>query len=531
MAKYIFVTGGVASSLGKGVSGASIGKLLQLNGFSVTMAKFDPYFNVDPGTMNPYQHGEVYVACDGAETDLDLGYYERFLGIRMTKENTNTSGNIYRTVIEREIKGYYKGKTVQVIPHITDEIKRRWMIFDKKVDVAIIEIGGTVGDIEGLPFLEAIRQFRHEREKEDTMCVHLTLVPFIGAAGELKTKPTQHSVSKLRDAGIVPDMIICRAEHPIDDDIKRKISLFCNVRRECVIEAADAPSIYSVPEIFHKQKVDEIVMKLFKTQPKKAFDSSWFDKVSGNYPRGEINVGIIGKYVGLRDAYKSISESLHLAGLESKIKINELYVNSDDPELIKKIDGTHGVIIPGGYGYRGAEGKIKAIGHLRENKIPFLGICLGMQCSVIEAARNLAGIEKATSTEFDENAEHPVIAMMDEQKHITKAGGTQRAGEYEAVLKKDSLAHKLYGKENIVERHRHRYEFNPEYVDKIEGAGLYVSGYHKGYLPEIVEIPNHPFFIGVQFHPEFGSSVGKPHPLFSGFIEAAFKRKNGGISE
>lgn len=521
MAKWIFVTGGVVSSLGKGVSGASIGKLLQLSGFSVTMAKFDPYLNVDPGTMNPYQHGEVYVAADGAETDLDLGYYERFLGIRMTKDNTNTSGNIYRSVIEREIKGYYKGKTVQVIPHITDEIKRRWLVFDKKVDVVIIEIGGTVGDIEALPFFEAIRQFRQERPKEDVICVHLTLVPYIEAAGELKTKPTQHSVSKLRDAGIVADMIICRSDHPIDNELKRKISLFCNVRRDCVVDAKNCRSIYAIPEYFHSQNVDSIVMKLLKLEPKQSFDSSWFEKVSEDNCDQTVNVGIIGKYVGLRDAYKSISESLHLAGMENGIRINETYLDSDDEALIEKIKNLDGIIIPGGYGYRGVEGKIRAIKYARENKIPFLGICLGMQCCVIEAARNMAGIEKATSLEFDEKAEHPVIAMMSEQKTITRVGGTQRVGEYDAQIKKDSSAHRIYGKENITERHRHRYEFNPLYVKLLEEAGLCVSAYHKNYLPEIVEITNHPFFIGVQFHPEFGSSVGKPHPLFAGFIKAA----------
>lgn len=525
MSKWIFVTGGVVSSLGKGVSGASIGKLLQLNGFSVTMAKFDPYFNVDPGTMNPYQHGEVYVAADGAETDLDLGYYERFLGIRMTKANTNTSGNIYRTVIEREIKGQYKGNTVQVIPHITDEIKKRWLVFDKKVDIALIEIGGTVGDIEGLPFLEAIRQFRQERPKEDVICVHLTLVPFIEAAGELKTKPTQHSVSKLRDAGLIPDMIICRADHNIDDELKRKISLFCNVKRDCVIEALDCSSIYNIPESFHMQNVDDIVMKLFKIEPKRPFDSSWFEKVSETTINQSINVGIVGKYAGLRDAYKSISESLHLAGMELKIKINENYINSEEPDLIDRIKHLDGVIIPGGYGYRGVEGKIDAIKYVRENKIPLFGICLGMQCCVIEAARNCAGLEDATSLEFDSQTKNPVIALMNEQKKVTRIGGTQRAGEYEAQIKKDSLAYKLYGNENIAERHRHRYEVNPEYIGVIEKAGLTVSAYHKGYLPEIVEMKEHPFFIGVQFHPEFGSSVGKPHPLFTGFIQAAALNK------
>ncbi len=521
MSKWIFVTGGVASSLGKGVSGASIGKLMQLNGFSVTMAKFDPYFNVDPGTMNPYQHGEVYVASDGAETDLDLGYYERFLGIRTTKANTNTSGDIYKTVIEREIKGYYKGNTVQVIPHITDEIKRRFRIFEDMVDVAIIEIGGTVGDIEGLPFLEAIRQFRQEHPRNDVLCVHLTLVPFIGAAGELKTKPTQHSVSKLRDAGIIPDIIICRTEKHIDDAIKKKIALFCNVKKEAVIEASDCPSVYHIPELFHRQNVDGIVMKLFGLEPKKPLDTAWFSAVEKTDGNGCAHIGIIGKYTGMKDAYKSISESLHIAGIEKGIKIKEEYLDSEDPALESKISALDGIIIPGGYGYRGVEGKISAIKYAREHGLPFFGICLGMQCCVIEAARNMAGIKDATSSEFDPEAANPVIAMLDEQKAVTKIGGTQRCGEYSAKLKEGSLAHRLYGSPDITERHRHRYEFNPEYVETLEKAGLKVSAYHAGFLPEIVEIENHPFFIGVQFHPEFGCSIGKPNPIFAGFVEAA----------
>lgn len=525
MSKWIFVTGGVASSLGKGVSGASIGKLMQLNGFSVTMAKFDPYFNVDPGTMNPYQHGEVYVASDGAETDLDLGYYERFLGIRTTKANTNTSGDIYKTVIEREMKGYYKGNTVQVIPHITDEIKRRFLVFENTVDIVIIEIGGTVGDIEGLPFLEAIRQFKLEHPKNDVLCVHLTLVPFIGAAGELKTKPTQHSVSKLRDAGVTPDIIICRTEKHIDDDIKKKIALFCNVKRDAVIEAGDCPSIYHIPERFHEQNVDGIVMKFFGIQPKKALDTGWFFSVNATDKNGSARIGIIGKYTGLKDAYKSISESLNIAGIEKGIKINEEYLDSEDPDLENKISDLNGIIIPGGYGYRGVEGKISAIKYAREHKLPFLGICLGMQCCVIEAARNMAGIKDATSAEFDPEANNPVIAMLNEQKAVTKIGGTQRCGEYTAKLKVGSLAHKLYGSTDITERHRHRYEFNPEYVGALEKAGLKVSGYHANLLPEIVEIENHPFFIGVQFHPEFGSQIGKPNPVFAGFVEAAANAK------
>ena len=524
MTKWIFVTGGVASSLGKGVSGASVGKLLQLNGFTATMAKFDPYFNVDPGTMNPYQHGEVYVASDGAETDLDLGYYERFLGMKTTKDNTNTSGDIYKTVIEKEIKGHYNGNTVQVIPHITDEIKKRIDKFDNKVDVALIEIGGTVGDIEGLPFLEAIRQFTLEKGKGNVINIHLTLVPYIGAAMELKTKPTQHSVAKLREAGIMPDMIICRCEKPLDDDVKKKIALFCNVRKDAVMEATDCPSIYLIPESFYNQGVDKQVMKMLNLTPKKKFDTSWFDIMKKELTK-EINVAVIGKYTGMKDAYKSIAESLYLAGLHNGIKVNDVYFEAEDENLLEKIKDFDGILIPGGYGYRGVEGKISAINYARENKIPFFGICLGMQCSVIEAARNMAGIKDATSGEFDNNAKEQVIAMLDEQKSVTSIGGTQRVGEYSAKIKKGTLAYKLYGTEDIVERHRHRYEFNPEYAERLENAGLIISAKHDK-LPEIVEIKDHPFFIGVQFHPEFASNVDKPHPVFAGFVKACAEKHN-----
>ncbi len=526
MAKWIFITGGVASSLGKGVSGASIGKLLQLNGFKVTMAKFDPYFNVDPGTMNPYQHGEVFVAADGAETDLDLGYYERFLGVNTTKANTNTSGDIYKTVIEREIKGYYKGNTVQVIPHITDEIKDRFNALEEDYDIVLIEIGGTVGDIEGLPFLEAIRQFKHEKPKHDVLNVHLTLLPYIGAAAELKTKPTQHSVSKLRDSGIMADVIICRSDLPVSDELKAKIALHCNVQRRAVIEARDTKSIYHVPEIFRAQNVDALIMEKLELQPKQEFDTSWFDIVSHDNHKNTVKIGVVGKYIGLKDAYKSISESLYIAGLSEKSKVEDVYFDAEDPNLVDKLKEVDGMIVAGGYGVRGVDGKISAIKYARENKLPFLGICLGMQCTVLETARNLAGITDATSAEFDPETKSPVIAMLNAQKVITDVGGTQRAGEYKATLKKGSLAHRLYGDENIVERHRHRYEFNPEYVEQIERAGLTVSGYHEGVLPEIVEITDHPFFIGVQFHPEFGCSVGEPNPLFRGLVEAALKNKN-----
>lgn len=524
MTKWIFITGGVASSLGKGVSGASIGKLLQLHGFNVTMAKFDPYFNVDPGTMNPYQHGEVYVASDGAETDLDLGYYERFLGIKTTADNTNTSGDIYKTVIEREIKGYYKGNTVQVIPHITDEIKYRINKFEGKVDIALIEIGGTVGDIEGLPFLEAIRQLTLEKGKSNVLHIHLTLVPFIGAAMELKTKPTQHSVAKLRESGIMPDIIICRTEKHLDDEVKKKIALFCNVYKESVMEATDCSSIYQIPENFYKQGIDKLIIKMLKISPKKELDTSWFNIIKKELTK-TIRIAVIGKYTGLKDAYKSISESLYIAGIHLGIKVEDVYFeaeNTGDNNLIDKIKDFNGILIPGGYGYRGVESKIEAIKYARENNIPFFGICLGMQCAVIEVARNVAGIKEATSAEFDNNAREQVIAMLDEQQSVVNIGGTQRLGEYEAKIKQNTFAYRIYGKENITERHRHRYELNPKYIEKLENAGLTVSAYHNN-LPEIIEISNHPFFIGCQFHPEFASCVDKPHPVFSGFIKASAK--------
>lgn len=521
MTKWIFMTGGVASSLGKGVSGASIGKLLQLHGYRVSMAKFDPYFNVDPGTMNPLQHGEVFVASDGAETDLDLGYYERFLGIKTTKDNTNTSGGIYKSVIEREIKGYYNGNTVQVIPHITDEIKNRFNKFNDSSDIVIIEIGGTIGDIESLPYLEAIRQFIIEKGKKNVMNIHLTLVPYIGAAMELKTKPTQHSVAKLREAGIMPDIIICRSEKLLDIDVKSKIALFCNVKVEAVIDATDVPSIYRIPEKFHEQGVDEIILKKFYSEVS-PIDKSWFSKVSKPYSNKTSRIAVIGKYTGMKDAYKSISESLFLAGLQLGIKVEETYFESEDPDLLNKIEGYDGILIPGGYGYRGVEGKISAINYARVNKVPFFGICLGMQCSVIEFARNVAGIKDATSGEFDENAENQVISLFDGQKSVKHLGGTQRVGEYTANIKKDTLAYKLYNQDVIVERHRHRYEFNPDYVEKLEKVGLTVSAYHDT-LPEIVEIKDHPFFIGVQFHPEFASSIDNPHPVFLGFVKITAK--------
>lgn len=527
MTKYIFITGGVVSSLGKGISGASIGKLLQLYGFKVNMIKFDPYINVDPGTMNPYQHGEVFVTADGAETDLDLGTYERFLDIHTGKENTNTAGGIYQTVINRERRGDYDGQTVQVIPHITDEIKRRFSLLKDKYDIIIIEIGGTVGDIESLPFMEAARQFCLENKDSDVFSIHLTLVPYILGAHELKTKPTQHSVNKLREIGILPDMIICRTQYSLDDSIKKKISLFCNVKSECVIEAKSYPSIYFVPQSFKDQNVDKLIMKKLNLKPKQKFNSLWLEKIKNfdKNARAEktAKIAVVGKYADLKDAYKSIDESLNIAAAELKTGVEIIYLGAEDKNLIAQLKECSAILVPGGFGIRGIEGKIAAVKYARENKIPFLGICLGMQCCVIEAARNLAGLKGAHSTESDPDAKYPVIEILNEQKNIKYRGGTMRLGNYQADIKKPSLAYSLYKKDKVDERHRHRYEMNPAFVPALEKAGLFVSAYHKGILPEIVEIKEHPFFIGVQFHPEFGSRPMKPHPLFKGFVEAALK--------
>ncbi|MDR1195142.1 MAG: CTP synthase [Endomicrobium sp.] len=525
MTKYIFITGGVVSSLGKGISGASIGKLLQLHGFKVNMIKFDPYINVDPGTMNPYQHGEVFVTVDGAESDLDLGTYERFLDIFTGKANTNTAGDIYQTVINRERRGDYDGATVQVIPHITDEIKRRFSALKNEYDVTIIEIGGTVGDIEGLPFMEAARQFQLENKKEDVFSIHVTLVPYIAGAHELKTKPTQHSVNKLREIGISPDMIICRTEYHLDKSLKRKISLFCNVPEDCVVDAMDSPSIYYIPEALYKQKVDSLIIEKLNIKPKKKFNKSWFNKIKKiGKTKKKVKIAVVGKYADLKDAYKSIDESLNIAAASLNAKAETGYLGAEDKNLIKKLKNYDAVLVPGGFGNRGREGKIKSITYARENKVPFLGICLGMQCSVIEASRNMASMKGANSTEFDDNTKYPVIKILDEQKNIKYRGGTMRLGNYKSEIKKGTLAHKIYKKTSVEERHRHRYEMNPEFVDTLAKAGLTVSAYHKNILPEIVEIRDHPFFIGVQFHPEFGSRPMNPHPLFREFVKAALNK-------
>lgn len=524
MSKFIFVTGGVVSSLGKGISGASIGKLLQLRGLKVNMIKCDPYINIDPGTLSPYQHGEVFVTADGAEADLDLGTYERFLDVPMTRLNTNTAGTIYQTVINKERRGEYNGVTVQVIPHVTNEVKTRFTPFEKDFDVTIIEIGGTVGDIESLPFLEAARQFRAEKGRENVMTIHATLIPYLASSDELKTKPTQHSVNKLREIGIEPDVLICRTEKSVSEDMKRKLSLFCSVDTNAVIEARDAASIYMVPESFEKQGLTDLVLKRLGLKSKKKNDGSWFKFINNALShKKEITIGIAGKYAELKDAYKSVAESLNLAGMSNKVKVKIKYVNTQKDLIPQSLKGLDGVIVPGGFGKRGIEGKIQTVQYARENNVPFLGICLGMQCCVIEIARDLAGLKDADSCEFNTKTEHPVITMMEEQKKVKNLGGTMRLGNYDAKLLKGSLAHKLYGKETITERHRHRYEFNTDYVPVLEKCGLKVTGWHKGILPEIVELKNHPYFIAGQFHPEFASRPQKPHPLFDGLVKAAIK--------
>ncbi|WP_424244703.1 CTP synthase [Elusimicrobium posterum] len=518
MSKFVFVTGGVVSSLGKGIAGASIGKLLQLNGFKVNMIKCDPYLNVDPGTMSPFQHGEVFVTQDGAETDLDLGYYERFLDVPTTKANTNTAGNIYLTVLDNERKGLYNGTTVQVIPHITNEIKNRFTAFEKDFDITIIEIGGTIGDIEGLPFIEAARQLKLERPGK-VVSVHLTLVPYISTTDELKTKPTQHSVIKLRELGINPDMLICRTEKTLSDDLKGKIALFCSVPKEAVIESLDLPSIYLVPQFLHKQGTDKQIIKALNLKPKQKVTNEWFDFINKNLEhKNTITVGMVGKYSELKDAYKSVNESLFLAAMSNKVNVKIEYVNAEkDPvEKLKEVDA---ILIPGGFGPRGMEGKIAAVTYARESKKPLLGLCVGMQCMLLETARR-AGLKGADSAEFNPKTPHPIIKIMDDYKE-----GRPRVGAYPIDVQEDTLAHKVYASKEIAERHRHRYAFNPKYRETLESDGLIFSGWGKDGIAEIVEIKNHPFFIGVQYHPEFGSRPMKPHPLFRDFIKAAIEHK------
>ncbi len=529
MAKYIFVTGGVTSSLGKGIIAASLAKLLQARGLKVTIQKFDPYINVDPGTLNPYEHGECYVTDDGAETDLDLGHYERFLNIPTSQANNVTTGRIYQTVINKEREGAYLGKTVQVVPHITDEIKRRMLLLGQegKFDVIITEIGGTVGDIESLPFVEAVRQLQWELPEEDTVVVHLTLIPYLKAAKELKTKPTQHSVRMLSQEGVHPDIIVCRTEEQLSPEIRRKIALFCNVKPEAVIEAADASTIYEVPLAMMREKLDLICLRKMNitqfNEPELTKWKEFLDKLK--YPKSKVTIGLIGKYIELQDAYKSILEAFVHAGAMNECKVQVVNVHSEfitEDNVSEKLGNLDGLLVAPGFGHRGIEGKIIAVKYAREKGLPFFGICLGMQMAVIEFARNVLGIKDAHSTEMNPDTPHPVIDLMEAQKKITTKGGTMRLGAYPCTITKGSLASKIYGCDNISERHRHRWEFNNDYLTQFEEAGMVASGRNpESNLVEIIEIPNHPFFIGVQYHPELKSTVECPQPVFVHFVKAA----------
>ena len=539
MAKYIFVTGGVTSSLGKGIIAASLAKLLQARGLKVTIQKLDPYINVDPGTLNPYEHGECYVTEDGAETDLDLGHYERFLNIYTSRANNVTTGRIYQTVINKEREGAYLGKTVQVIPHITDEIKRRVTLLgqNKEYDIIITEIGGTVGDIESLPYIEAVRQLQWEMPDEDLLVVHLTLIPYLKAAKELKTKPTQHSVKMLSESGVFPDVIVCRTEEPLNLDIKRKIALFCNVKTEAVIEAPDASTIYEVPLLMMNEQLDLIVLQKMNItnygEPDLHRWKEFLDKLK--YPKAKLSIGLIGKYVELQDAYKSILEAFIHAGAMNECKVQVVPIHSESltPENVgEKLETLDGLLVAPGFGHRGIEGKITAVQHARESGLPFFGICLGMQMAVIEYGRNILGIKDAHSTEMAPDTEGAVIDMMEEQKSITTKGGTMRLGSYTCNIKPGSLAHSIYGTTTISERHRHRYEFNNAYLDMFEKNGMVASGRNpETGLVEIIELPDHPFFIGSQYHPELKSTVENPHPLFVHFVAAArhFNEQRTGI--
>ncbi|MEY3946154.1 MAG: hypothetical protein RJB03_860, partial [Bacteroidota bacterium] len=528
MTKYIFVTGGVTSSLGKGIIAASLAKLLQARGFKVTIQKFDPYINVDPGTLNPYEHGECYVTEDGAETDLDLGHYERFLNIYTTQANNVTTGRIYQTVINKEREGAYLGKTVQVIPHITDEIKNRMQALSASgYDIIITEIGGTVGDIESLPFIEAVRQLQWELPEGDCLVVHLTLVPYLKAAKELKTKPTQHSVKMMSENGVHPDIIVCRTEQPLPKELKNKIALFCNVKPDAVIEAADASSIYEVPLLMKQEKLDEICLKKLNItwfpEPELGIWEAFLNKLHN--PKSTVTIGLIGKYIELQDAYKSILEAFIHAGAinECKVIVQDVHSESITSENIKhKLEGLDGLLVAPGFGHRGIDGKILAVQYARENGLPFFGICLGMQMSVIEFSRNVLKLPDAHSTEMDPNTADPVIDLMEGQKTITSKGGTMRLGAYPCKIEAGSLAHRIYGAAQITERHRHRWEFNNRYLEAVQAAGMKASGLNpETGLVEIVEIPAHPFFIGVQYHPELKSTVENPHPLFVHFVGAA----------
>ncbi|GAA3586096.1 CTP synthase [Snuella lapsa] len=530
--KYIFVTGGVTSSLGKGIIAASLAKLLQAQGYRTTIQKLDPYINVDPGTLNPYEHGECYVTEDGAETDLDLGHYERFLNVPTSQANNVTTGRIYQSVIEKERRGEFLGKTVQVVPHITDEIKERIQILGKSgdYDIVITEIGGTVGDIESLPYVEAVRQLRWDLGDNNGIVIHLTLVPYLSAAGELKTKPTQHSVKTLMESGVQADVLVCRTEHDLPEDLRRKLALFCNVREEAVIQSIDASTIYDVPNLMLQQGLDKVVLKKLALESSTPDITRWneFLKRLKN-PKTEITIGLIGKYVELQDSYKSILESFIHAGAANNVKVNvesihSEYLKSDNAKL--KLAHLDGVLVAPGFGERGIEGKIDAVKYVRENSIPFLGICLGMQMAVIEFSRNVLGIADACSTEMDTTTKNPVIDLMEDQKTITDKGGTMRLGAWACDLKEGSKVRDIYNVESIKERHRHRYEFNSNYREQMEAAGMIATGLNpETGLVEIVEIPSHPWFVGVQYHPEYKSTVANPHPLFVAFVKAALSYK------
>ncbi|WP_375577950.1 CTP synthase [Marivirga tractuosa] len=531
--KYIFVTGGVTSSLGKGIIAASLAKLLQARGFSVTIQKLDPYINIDPGTLNPYEHGECFVTEDGAETDLDLGHYERFLNINTSQENNVTTGRIYNNVITKEREGAYLGKTVQVIPHITDEIKRNiYAVAEKnEYDIVITEIGGCVGDIESLPFIEAVRQVKWDVGPNNFLVINLTLIPYLKAAGELKTKPTQHAVKQLLESGIQPDILVCRTEHKLPQEIRKKLALFCNVNINSVIEAMDADSIYDVPLLMRKEKLDERVLAKLKLSHKVEPELTQWKNFLGKLknPISDINIALVGKYIELPDAYKSITESFIHAGAENETKVNVKWIHSEEvnAENVKSLlDNVHGVLVAPGFGERGIEGKIETIKYCREEKLPFFGICLGMQCAVVEFARNVLGLKDASSTEMEMKTKNPIIDLMEEQKSITQKGGTMRLGSYACELKKHTKAYQAYGKTKINERHRHRYEFNNRYLQDIEAAGMKATGINpETGLVEIVEIPEHPWFVGTQFHPELKSTVLNPHPLFVRFVKASLEHK------
>lgn len=526
--KYIFVTGGVASSLGKGIVSASLGKLLQARGYKVTIQKLDPYINIDPGTLNPYEHGECYVTEDGAETDLDLGHYERFLNVPTSRANNVTTGRIYQEVINKERMGEYLGKTVQVVPHITDEIKRRIKLLGSKhtFDVVITEIGGTVGDIESLPYIEAVRQFRNDLGHHNSLVVHLTLVPYMSASGELKTKPTQHSVKMLLENGLQPDILVLRAEKELNDDIRNKVALFCNVEKDAVVESIDVPTIYEVPIRLMNQKMDLVALRKLGLPAREIDLDSWIDFVNRvKYPGSAIDIGLIGKYTELPDAYKSIAESFVHAGAANDVKVKLHYINSEKitPENVAmQLEGMSGILVAPGFGHRGIEGKITAVNYVREHHIPFFGICLGMQCAVIEFARNVLGMKQANTTEVEETTPYPVIDLMEEQKKVTGKGGTMRLGSYPCVIDENSKTFEAYGKTHICERHRHRYEFNDKYMEAFRKGGMRMAGINPDTcLVEVIEVEDHPWFVGVQFHPEYKSTVVTPHPLFVSFVKAA----------